>query len=569
MKLTLGSKLLASSMSGVLVTLVMLGGMVLFQQNQLNADVLVNLESESTKQCELIAEGFLATLRQAYQAGVGVNDSEPLKQEIAKIQVGKTGYAYVLGGSGEQEGDYIVSKGRSRDGENIWGAKDADGRLFIQDIIKSAKAAPEGKSVIVRYPWQNKGEIRPRMKMAACVYFAPYDWVIGASAYEDDFAVVQQKITKGQQALLISVFGGGLVILVLCGGATSLLSRRIVAPIRQAVKVAEAMVAGDFSVSLKSDNRDEIGVLMTALNTLRESFVEMFGSINQSVETLAQSSDELHTASEQMANGATETSSKATTVAAAAEEMSSNMNTVAAAMEQASTNINTVATASEQMTSAINEIAQNTERATAITGEAVHEAQSASTKINELGAAAEEIGKVTETITEISEQTNLLALNATIEAARAGDAGKGFAVVANEIKDLANQTALATEEIRSKINGIQSSTGTTVQEIEKITRIISEVNDIVATIASAVEEQSVTTREIAGNVNQASSGVQEVNENVAQTSAVAGEIAREIADVNTSAGTMNENTNYINQSASKLRELAGQLQRTVARFQTH
>lgn len=156
------------------------------------------------------------------------------------------------------------------------------------------------------------------------------------------------------------------------------------------------------------------------------------------------------------------------------------------------------------MTTTINEIAQNTEKANTITGEAVSEAKGASDNVDELGSAAQEISKVTETVTEISEQTNLLALNATIEAARAGDAGKGFAVVANEIKELARQTAEATQDIKRRIEGIQDSTSGTVTKIQQISKVINDVNDIVSTIASSVEEQSVTTKEIATNVAQAS-----------------------------------------------------------------
>ena len=139
---------------------------------------------------------------------------------------------------------------------------------------------------------------------------------------------------------------------------------------------------------------------------------------------------------------------------------------------------------------------------------------------------------MTETITEISEQTNLLALNATIEAARAGEAGKGFAVVANEIKELARQTAAATVNIKDRINEIQSTTSTTVVDIEKISKVIIEINNVISGIATAVEEQSVASNEIAGNISQASQGLVEVNENVAQSTTVVADITREIAEIN-------------------------------------
>ena len=166
----------------------------------------------------------------------------------------------------------------------------------------------------------------------------------------------------------------------------------------------------------------------------------------------------------------------------------------------------------------------------------------------ELGRSAQDIGKVTEAINEISEQTNLLALNATIEAARAGEAGKGFAVVANEIKELAKQTA-ATQEIKEKIDGIQNSTSGTITQISSILKVINDANEIVGTIATAVEEQSVTTKEIANNVAQASSGISEVNENLASSNSAASDISNEISIVSTSIGEISISSGQVDVNA--------------------
>ena len=184
---------------------------------------------------------------------------------------------------------------------------------------------------------------------------------------------------------------------------------------------------------------------------------------------MSPASAELSASSARMSDGSREASDKAHAVAAAAEQMTANVMSVASGMEQTSTNLGTVATATEQMTSTIGEIAGNSEKARRITEEATRQAARIGEQMNQLGAAAQEIGKVTETITEISSQTNLLALNATIEAARAGSAGKGFAVVANEIKELAKQTAAATEDIKGRIAGVQSSTAGGIAEIGKVT----------------------------------------------------------------------------------------------------
>jgi methyl-accepting chemotaxis protein len=205
-------------------------------------------------------------------------------------------------------------------------------------------------------------------------------------------------------------------------------------------------------------------------------------------------------------------------------------------------------------------------KARSITSEAVTQTESSSGQINELGQSARDIGKIVETITDISEQVNLLALNATIEAARAGDAGKGFAVVANEIKELARQTAGATNEIRQRVEGIQSSTQGAVMGIGSIARVVDEVNQIVGSIATAVEEQSVTTQEIAKNVTQTSQGLGDVNANISRSSTVAAQIAQEIGEVKHAAGEMSANSIQVNDSSEALSHLAKQLNEMVGRF---
>ena len=357
-----------------------------------------------------------------------------------------------------------------------------------------------------------------------------------------------------------------IVALVVGLVAGFLISLAIIKPIGKAGAFAQALSEGDLTQKLTLDQKDEIGVLATCLNKMGANLRQMFQNIADGVDTLTSSSTELSAISQQMASGAEQTTGKSNQVAAAAQEMSANMNSVAAASEQASTNVQMVAAASEQMSATINEIASNTEKGRSITGEAVRQAKSVSSRVAELGKAAVDVGKVTETINEISEQTNLLALNATIEAARAGEAGKGFAVVANEIKELAKQTAAATQDIRMKIEGIQGSTDGTVTEIGQIEKVITDINEIVATIATAVEEQSTSTREIASNVNQAAQGIQDVNENVAQSSTVSAGIAKDVAEVNQAATEMTDGSRQVNQSASELSQLAEQLKAMVSQF---
>ncbi|MCG8634961.1 MAG: methyl-accepting chemotaxis protein [Desulfobacterales bacterium] len=380
---------------------------------------------------------------------------------------------------------------------------------------------------------------------------------------------VIQSMDAADAALRSRIMKAGLIVIVgilFAGAVFFLVTRSITKPLTEGVSFAEKMSEGDLSQDITVKQVDETGQLALAMNGMIGNLRQMITHINDGVETLSNSSGELSGVAETMSNESSDTSDMSTSVATAAGEMSSNMNSVASAVETTSNNVNSVSAAAEEMSATINDIAKNSEQSRGITTEAVNQANHASVKVKELGEAAEEIGQVTATITDISEQTNLLALNATIEAARAGDAGKGFAVVANEIKDLANQTADATTEIRAKISRMQGSASETATEINEIIRVISDVNEIVSTIASAVEEQSAVTNEIAENVSQASMGIADVTENVSQCSAVADEVAQNIASVSKSSSEISGRSINVKETAGELSQLADRLQEMMKQF---
>ncbi len=343
----------------------------------------------------------------------------------------------------------------------------------------------------------------------------------------------------------------------------------ITKPIQVSLSYLKDMSMGDFSILPAReliDRADEMGDIGKSISVLLGSLKNSIGQVRDGVGTIASASTELSAISSQMTSSASEASARSNGVASAAEEMSANTFSVAAGIEQAVTNLRSVATATEEMTATIGEIAGNSEKARRITGEAVSQADQISAAVRSLGQSAQDIGKVTETITSISNQTNLLALNATIEAARAGAAGKGFAVVATEIKELAKQTAAATEDIKVKISGIQNSTANTVDDIEKVMKVIHDISDIVTTIATAIEEQSVVTKDIAGNISQATRGVDEANDRVSQTSTVAQSVAQDIAAVNVAGNDIARGSHQVQESAGELSKLAEQLRNMVQAF---
>ncbi len=421
------------------------------------------------------------------------------------VGMGESGETYLVGA------DHLMrSDSRFAEESTILKSK-VDG-----ETVKAALAGEEGVREIVDY----RGN--PVLSVFRPIDFHGVRWAIIG---EIDIAEMMAPVYAMRN--VSALIGGGILVLVALVGYFA--ARGITGPVLAMTGAMGKLSVGDHGVEIPGTQRgDELGVMAKAVLVFKENMIKAKelaakeAEAQQQREARARTIDTLTADFDQEASlvlktvssAATEMQATASSMTATAEETSRQSTAVAAASEQASTNVQTVASAAEELSSSIAEISRQVSQSAEIAGKAVADAERTNVQVQGLAEAAQKIGDVVDLINDIASQTNLLALNATIEAARAGDAGKGFAVVASEVKNLANETAKATEEITGQISGIQAATKEAVTAIQSIGSTISQINEIATTIASAVEEQGAATQEIARNVQQASAGTTEVSSNI-------------------------------------------------------
>jgi methyl-accepting chemotaxis protein len=517
---------------------------------------------EAQKQLELkhLTEVALGILKEEHAATVGgkvsaVEGQNRAKARIALLRYGQDDYFWI----NDMHPRMIMHPMRKElDGTDLTDNKDPNGKRLFIEFVETVKRAGAG---FVGYQWPKPGADKPQPKLSYVAGFTPWGWVIGTGVYIDDLQ--QQVWSMVSQVVLI-----GAIALLVTGIISTIVTRRISSAMRGMSKAMGELASGNFDVVLPGlGRRDEIGDMASATEAFKLKAIEKARGEAEAKEAearafAAQRKADMHKLADEfqaavggiidtVSSASNELEASAGTLTRTAEVTQELSGAVAAASEQATANVQSVASATEEMTSSVNEISRQVQVSSRIASEAVRQAEATDARINELSKAAGRIGDVVKLITAIAEQTNLLALNATIEAARAGEAGRGFAVVASEVKQLASQTAKATDEIGTQIAGMQAATQDSVAAIKEIGGTIGRISEIAATIAAAVEEQGAATQEIARNVGEAAKGTQQVASNITEVNRGAGETGSASAQVLSSAQSLSHESHHLKSEVDK------------------
>ena len=555
----------------------------------------------------------------ALYVGLKQESVASLRQAILGTHIGRTGYVSVLRGTGPDQGQYVISRNGEQDGQDVWGAKDAAGRLITQEMIGKALTLAPGDSAGERFLWKDGGGV-PSERVARLVYYAPWDWVIGVTASPDDFGAFQARLEAGRRRMLTIFVGLGLLLALLGAFVAWRFARGLVARLNHIAAVADGIAGGEVSHQIPEDRDDEIGGLTRALrravlylqetadaaaciaggdltvsvrprserDVLGRSFAGMvatlrslIGSLSENAATVTSASGTLAATSGQIGVAVERISASLRDMAQAGESSARGAEEVARGSGAQTRAVSESAALLRQLTQTIEEAAQDARSATEAAARASDEAASggetvrqtvagmetirrtvseAAEVIQSLGTASDQIGGIVATIDQIASQTNLLALNAAIEAARAGESGRGFAVVAEEVRKLAERSSMATREIGSLIEDIQARTKRAVGAMQAGTREVAAGMVLSEQAGSALAEIKATVAGVSSRVQGIEAATEQMTAASAAVSASSAAISAVAEESNAAAEGMSRAAGEVSASLSGAAAMTAQQQ---------
>ena len=502
--------------------------------------------------------------------GQRISSVESVRRTIMNTVIGRSGRIVVIGCKGSLRGRYIISVDGKRDGENIWDARDAAGNLVVQTHVQKALSAGKGEVFDASYPWQNPGEPKPRMKYSAFVYFEPWDWLINVGAYEDEYMAPIQQVSSSAANLLWSVTLAGLLSLFVVLGIAFFLGGRLTTPIELLTNLAGKIAKGDLhgartdflNLQAQEDHKgrrrfdfpDETGDMMASFRDMTETLGNLIGQVQRSGIQVTTSGTEIAASAKQLESTVAEQAAATQEVSASSSEISATSRDLLRTMSGVGEAVGDAAAQAESGQSELSEMETAMRQLVKATG-------SISSRLGVISDRANKISTVVTTINKVSDQTALLSLNAAIEAEKAGELGKGFSVVAREISRLADQTALATQDIEAVVKEMQSAVSSGVMEMdrfsEEVRRRVEEVNGIAAALGKMIENVQALGphfETVKQGMNAQTQAAQQINEAMKQLAETA----------NLTKSTLGEFQNATGQLSSAVQGLQGE----VSRFRT-